>query len=137
MKEGELISVDTLVEEGLKPQISCICFFGGDGGGPQAIYTLNVAKKLLETVDYPLRVSWETNGLWNKNTIEKAHSYALKSGGNIKFDLKFPEKSPLSEIISGVKNKQSYTNFKLLASNKNKNTLSQLHSICGTKNYPT
>ncbi|MEM2387282.1 MAG: radical SAM protein, partial [Candidatus Bathyarchaeia archaeon] len=58
-----------------------------------------------------MRVCWETNGYMNPQLAEKAAELALKSGGNIKFDLK-AWSEPLAIALCGVSNKPSLENFK-------------------------
>ncbi len=119
LQQGKFVTVDDyekIIQN--NERISCICWFGGDGGGPQASFTVKASQQCFENKkDRILRLCWETNGLWRKDLILKAGQLALESGGNIKFDLKAPpsETSPLSEVLSGVPNDASYENFSLIA----------------------
>ncbi|MFX1513945.1 MAG: radical SAM protein [Promethearchaeota archaeon] len=119
LQQGKFVTIDTyekVVQN--NERISCICWFGGDGGGPQASFTVKASQKCFENIkDRILRLCWETNGLWRKDIMKKAGELALESGGNIKFDLKAPPSStsPLSEVLSGVPNEMSYDNFSLIA----------------------
>lgn len=98
------------------PRISCICYFGGDGGGPHAPFSINVSKMIRERTNKIMRFCWETNGIWREDLIRQAGKIAHTSGGNIKFDLKAPPSanSMLNEIMTGVKNDQAFANFELL-----------------------
>jgi pyruvate formate lyase activating enzyme len=98
------------------PRISCICYFGGDGGGPHAPFSIKVSKEIRERTNKIMRICWETNGIWREDLLQQAGTIAHASGGNIKFDLKAPPSagSALNEIMSGVKNDQAFTNFELL-----------------------
>lgn len=110
-----IISAQELVSKAHK-RVSCICYFGGDPG-PQMLHSLAVAKhatELAERENRILRICWETNGSMNSALMEKAMDYALKSGGNVKIDLKtFQE--PLNIALCGVTNRQTLKNFKLVA----------------------
>jgi len=63
-----------------------------------------------------MRICWEWNGSGNRDWIEKCMQIAIKTGGNIKFDLKtFNEK--LNLALCGVSNRRTLENFKFLAEN--------------------
>lgn len=95
-------------------KISCICFFGGSPE-PQLPFIVEASKEALEIrKNDPLRICFEWNGCGNPALVRKAAELALKSGGNLKFDLKCytPE---LSLALSGVPNNQAYKNFETIA----------------------
>ena len=117
-KEGTLMSPEDLIEKSLASKVSCLCYFGGDGGGPQAVFGIRVSKGIMKNVKEPFRICWETNGLWNEILIQQAFSIAVQSGGNIKFDLKAPRGSKISEILNCVPNERAYRNFELLATSE-------------------
>lgn len=100
--------------------ITCICYFGGTPDA-QLPFSINLSNKILEKVRQnnnkrKFRVCWETNGTANKNLIDQCMQIAIKSGGNIKFDLKtFNEK--LNIALCGISNKRTLENFRLLAEN--------------------
>ncbi|GAH31845.1 unnamed protein product, partial [marine sediment metagenome] len=81
----------------------------------------NLAEIILEKIKNDgerriFRICWEWNGSGNRNLVEKCMEIAIKTGGNIKFDLKsFSEK--LNLAMCGVSNKRTYENFKFLAEN--------------------
>ncbi|MHA1592564.1 MAG: radical SAM protein, partial [Candidatus Heimdallarchaeaceae archaeon] len=56
------------------------------------------------------RICWEWNGFGNKHYIKKAATLSLKSGGNIKFDLKAWD-SNIHQALTGVKNEVVLENF--------------------------
>jgi pyruvate formate lyase activating enzyme len=111
-----LFQVETLAEEiANNKKISCICYFGGTPEA-QLPFSLNLSKKILEKINNTrnFRVCWEWNGSGNPNLIENCMEIAIKSGGNIKFDLKsYHEK--LNYALCGVSNTRTLENFKLLA----------------------
>jgi pyruvate formate lyase activating enzyme len=60
-----------------------------------------------------LRICFEWNGCGNPRLVERAAEIALRSGGNLKFDLKCFNPT-LSLALSGVENSQAYVNFKMV-----------------------
>ena len=116
-----LFDVETLTNQIVKNmKITCLCYFGGTPE-PQLPFSINLAKRILEKIkkegqSRKFRVCWEWNGSGNRDLAEKCMQIALKSGGNIKFDLKsFNEKLNLS--LCGVSNKRTLENFRYLAEN--------------------
>jgi pyruvate formate lyase activating enzyme len=96
------------------PNISCICHFGGSPE-PQLPFALTASERALEAKhERPLRICFEWNGCGDPNLVRRAAVIALKTGGNIKFDLKAhtPE---LALALSGVTNERAYENFKMIA----------------------
>jgi pyruvate formate lyase activating enzyme len=95
-------------------RISCWCFFGGSPE-PQLPFAINASRKMLKALpaDRILRVCFEWNGCGNTRLVERAAEIALKSGGNLKFDLKCLNPT-LSLALSGVENSQAYSNFKMI-----------------------
>ena len=116
-----LSDADTLANQIVKNKdITCICYFGGtpEAQLPFSINLSNIIleKKNQENGDKKFRVCWEWNGTGNQNLIDQCMQIAIKSGGNIKFDLKtFNEK--LNIALCGVSNKRTIENFKYLADN--------------------
>lgn len=116
-----LFDTDTLANQILKNEkITCLCYFGGTPE-VQLPFTINLAKTILEKIkkensSRKFRFCWEMNGSGNLELNEKCMKIAIKSGGNIKFDLKsFNEK--LNIALCGVTNKRTLENFKFLAEN--------------------
>ena len=110
-----LISAKDLVSK-VHKRVSCICYFGGDPG-PQMLHALatsEYAVQLAEKETRILRICWETNGSSNWSLLEKAVQYALRSGGNIKIDLKTFH-DPLNIALCGVSNRQTLANFKRIS----------------------
>ena len=60
-----------------------------------------------------MRICFEWNGAGNRLLVDRAAELALKSGGNIKFDLKSSTDS-VSRALSGVSNHRSFENFERL-----------------------
>lgn len=106
-----LISAKELAEK-VNEKVSCICFFGGDPG-PQLVHAIETSKIAREKFK-DLRICMETNGNLNPSLLKKFAKISLESGGTIKFDLKCRNEK-LSLALSGVSNKQTFKNFKLLA----------------------
>ncbi|MFX1354933.1 MAG: radical SAM protein [Promethearchaeota archaeon] len=116
-----LFDVETLTNQIVKnKKITCLCYFGGTPE-PQLLFSINLANSIFERIkkdgrSRKFRVCWEWNGSGNRDLAEKCMQIALKSGGNIKFDLKsFNEK--LNLALCGVSNKRTLENFKYLAEN--------------------
>jgi pyruvate formate lyase activating enzyme len=81
---------------------------------PHSLEASRIALEKAEEEKRILRVCWETNGYMNPRLAEKAAEYALKSGGNIKFDLK-AWNEPLAIALCGVSNKPTLENFRMLS----------------------
>lgn len=115
LKHKPAMSAEALAEK-VDKQVSCICYFGGDPS-PQMPHSLEVSRIAVEKAKAEariLRVCWETNGYMNPKLAERAAEYSLKSGGNIKFDLKTWSED-LNVALCGVSNKPTLTNFKSIA----------------------
>ncbi|MFX1593601.1 MAG: radical SAM protein [Promethearchaeota archaeon] len=115
----QLFDVETLAKQIVKnKKITCLCYFGGTPEA-QLPFSINLAEKILEKIKNEkriMRICWEWNGSGNKDWVEKAMEIAIKTGGNIKFDLKtFNEK--LNFALCGVSNKRTLENFEYLAEN--------------------
>ncbi len=94
----------------LTPEVSCICYFGGDPS-PQLPFAIKASQEALKTKKRKiLRICWETNGLMNKNMLKKVVELSLISGGCIKFDLKAWNED-LHIALTGVSNKKILDNF--------------------------
>ncbi len=99
-------------------KISCLCYFGGTPE-PQLPFSINLAKQILNNIQKSgknriFRICWEWNGTGKQALVEKCMKIALKTGGNIKFDLKsYHEK--LNIALCGVSNKRTLDNFIYLA----------------------
>ncbi|TET58721.1 MAG: radical SAM protein [Promethearchaeota archaeon] len=114
-----LFDVETLANQIVKnKKITCLCYFGGTPEA-QLPFSINLAEKILEKITDEkrmMRICFEWNGTGNRDWVEKAMEISIKTGGNIKFDLKtFNEK--LNIALCGVSNKRTLDNFKFLAEN--------------------
>ena len=99
VRGGPLMTVEELVKEALRPEVTCICYFGGDPA-PWSPHSLAVAREVLSKKR--VRVCWETNGLENTRIFRKMMEVAVKSGGLVKVDLK--AWNPLVyEALTGVR----------------------------------
>jgi len=95
--------------------VSCICYFGGDPSTqmPHALKTSKIALEKAETKKRILRICWETNGYEKEELALKAAELSLKSGGNLKFDLKACNEN-LNLSLCGVSNKPTLKTFKMI-----------------------
>lgn len=109
-------SMDDLVERTLRNnRITCWCFFGGSPE-PQLPFAINASRRILETMPKGriLRICFEWNGCGNPHLVRRAAELSLKTGGNLKFDLKCWSED-LSYALSGVSNRRAYENFEMIA----------------------
>jgi pyruvate formate lyase activating enzyme len=91
-------------------QTSCICFFGGDPS-PQAPFSLRAARRAREKAGGRiLRICWETNGSMHPSVLDVMVDTALRSGGNLKFDLKAWDEN-LHIALTGVSNRRTLDNL--------------------------
>ena len=111
IKEAPRVFVEDLLEKALDPSVYCLCFFGGSPE-PQLPFAINFSEKILKK--RKIKICFEWNGSGNKNLVKKVGKIALKSRGIIKFDLKAFNEN-LSYALSGVSNKRTYENFKMIA----------------------
>jgi len=112
-----LFDVETLAKQIIENQkITCLCYFGGTPEA-QLPFSINLAENILQKIMEEKRIMrfcWEWNGSGNQEWVEKCMQIAIKTGGNIKFDLKsYNEK--LNLALCGVSNKRTLENFKFLA----------------------
>lgn len=94
-------------------RVSCVCFFGGSPE-PQLPFCLSVSRKVIEEKKRIVRICYEWNGCGNSKLVKEAAETSFVTGGNIKFDLKFFNEN-LSLAVSGVSNKLTFENFKMIA----------------------
>jgi pyruvate formate lyase activating enzyme len=96
-------------------QVSCICYFGGDPSPqmPHALKTSQLAIERAESQKRILRICWETSGYMKPELANQAAELSLKSGGNMKFDLKTWNEN-LSKALCGVSNKPTLDCFKAI-----------------------
>jgi pyruvate formate lyase activating enzyme len=102
------------LEKALRPDTSCICFFGGDPG-PQLPFAFRFAEAArLKNPEKIMRICWETNGAMEKPWLNKMIYLSKQSGGCIKIDLK--AWSPgTHHALCGWGNKQVLDNFARVA----------------------
>jgi len=110
-KRRPTISAECLASE-VNERTSCICFFGGDPSTqmPHALKTSRTALTYALDKNRILRICWETNGRMLPAYAKQAAEFSLKSGGNIKFDIKTWDEN-LSQILCGTSNKVTLENF--------------------------
>jgi pyruvate formate lyase activating enzyme len=114
VKHKPVLSAEDLASK-VDEHVSCICYFGGDPSPqmPHSLATSRIAVEKAKAEKRILRVCWETNGYMNSKLAEEAAEIALKSGGNIKFDLKAWNEE-LNVALCGVSNKPALENFRLI-----------------------
>ncbi|MEM2102677.1 MAG: radical SAM protein [Candidatus Bathyarchaeia archaeon] len=107
-----IISAQELTEK-VDEKTSCICYFGGDPSPqmPHSLKTSQLALQKAEENKQILRVCWETNGYMNPLLADQAAALALKSGGNIKFDLKTWDEN-LNKALCGTSNQPTLEMFR-------------------------
>ena len=108
-----LVSSQELAKK-VDERVTCICFFGGTPD-PQLSHAIETSKLALKEKKDILRICMESNGNANWELLKKFAKISFKTGGNIKFDLKFPRASPLNLALTGVSNEKTYENFEKLA----------------------
>ena len=120
-QKRNLFDSETLANQIVKNEkITCLCYFGGTPES-QLPFSINLSELILEKIEEKdnerkFRICWEWNGSGRRDLIERCMEIALKTGGNIKFDLKtFHEK--LNLALCGISNKRTLDNFKYLAEN--------------------
>ncbi len=96
-------------------RVSCICYFGGDPSSqmPHSLEATRIALENLVAEKKILRICWETNGSLTPEFAERAGEYALRSGGNMKFDLK-TWSDYLNLALCGVSNRPTLENFRMI-----------------------
>lgn len=100
------------IVDAVDDRTTCICYFGGDPT-PRLPYAIKTSRLAMEKKKN-LRICWETNGSMNFKLLEEMAEISMKSGGCIKFDLKAGDEN-LNIALCGVTNKQTFSNFKLMA----------------------
>lgn len=116
LNKARRVKVQELVERTLKDKsITCWCFFGGSPE-PQLPSCISASKTILESIPSGrlLRICFEWNGCGNSVLVLNASDISLRTGGNVKFDLKCWSE-PLSLLLSGVSNRKAFENFELVA----------------------
>jgi pyruvate formate lyase activating enzyme len=114
-KNKNLINVEDLLEV-IDEKTSCVCFFGGDPA-THIDFTINFSYRAIKSKkNRILRICWETNGSFNPRYQKDILDILLKTGGTIKFDLKFYSPQ-LNFALCGRFNKLTLENFSFFAKN--------------------
>ncbi|HOM26895.1 MAG TPA: radical SAM protein [bacterium] len=111
IEKGKILSIENLLKWAIDDRVYCICFFGGSPE-PQFPFIINFCEELMKK--RKIRICFEWNGSGNEDFVRKIGEIALKSKGIIKFDLKAFDEN-LNIVLTGVSNKKTYQNFKLIA----------------------
>ncbi|MFQ6067973.1 MAG: radical SAM protein [Candidatus Bathyarchaeia archaeon] len=111
-KHKPTISAEQLASKA-DEKTSCICFFGGDPSTqmPHALKTSQIAVTKAMNSNRILRICWETNGRMLSNYVKQAAELSLKSGGNMKFDIKTWSEN-LNKVLCGTSNRPTLENFR-------------------------
>jgi pyruvate formate lyase activating enzyme len=113
LKEASVITEDDLVNAALDDRVKCVCFFGGSPE-PQLPFAIRVAQRIIFESENQKHICWEWNGCGNEKLVIEAAETASKSGGTVKFDLKFRHQN-IAYAFCGVNNQKSFDNFTTLA----------------------
>lgn len=98
-------TTDELVKTALNPNVTCICYFGGDPG-PHSPHAVGVSREVLKRAGGRVkRICWETNGLQNTRIMDVMARLSLESGGIVKIDWKAwtPQVYEALTGVNGVK----------------------------------
>ncbi|MHA1688841.1 MAG: radical SAM protein [Promethearchaeota archaeon] len=121
ISKRNLVHVEDIAKQiASNERITCLCYFGGDPE-PHLPFSINLAHQTLKKIEKKgkrrvMRFCWEWNGSGRLDLMEECMKIALKTGGNIKFDLKsFNER--LNIALCGISNERTLSNFKYLAKN--------------------
>jgi pyruvate formate lyase activating enzyme len=115
---GSFNLMDWMLSNG---RFTCMCWFGGSPE-PQMPFVYGVSKEVREETKKEgrvFRICLEANGNFAWPWLRKIAEICLKSGGGIKFDLKAWDEK-LNQALSGISNKQVFSNFEKLAVYHNK-----------------
>jgi pyruvate formate lyase activating enzyme len=118
INKRHLQDAESIVKEIIEnKKITCICYFGGTPE-TQLPFTTTLSELILKKIyrERIMRFCWEWNGTGNQKLVEKCMKIALKTGGNIKFDLKAYNER-MSYALSGQSNERTLENFKFLGEN--------------------
>lgn len=111
---SSVMSAESLADKA-DAHVSCVCYFGGDPSVqmPHALKTSETALEKAKNDERILRICWETNGYWKRESAIKAAELSLTSGGNMKFDLKTWNEN-LNKALCGVSNMPTLESFKMI-----------------------
>ncbi len=96
-----LMSLDSLLREALRDDVTCICAFGGDPS-PWTPQLFSLYRKVRDKAPGIKRMCWETNGLQDPRVFLKMAEASLESGGIVKVDFK-AWSQPVYEALTGVR----------------------------------
>lgn len=112
ISQSPIVSAQELADVTLaNPSISCWCWFGGSPE-PQLPFAVNASKLIQECKpsNRIVRICYELNGDGNPVLVKRALETVVKSGGNVKFDLKAFDAN-IHRALTGLDNKAILENF--------------------------
>jgi pyruvate formate lyase activating enzyme len=113
LAEAPRLTEDEVVAAALRPDVRCVCFFGGSPE-PQLPFALRVSRRILEGSRDKKHICWEWNGCGHPSLVKKAAELSGLSGGTVKFDLKAFHPN-IARALCGVENRRAYENFSRLS----------------------
>jgi len=112
-----LMSIYDLLSEAMKPEVSCVCFFGGDPG-PFIVHALAFSRKLMKLSrerNVVKRICWETNGFENPLLMREMAKISMESGGIVKIDFKAWTSEIYKALVGVDASRRVRENVKLVA----------------------
>ena len=112
-----LMSIEELLYEAMKPEVSCVCFFGGDPG-PFIVHALTFSRKLMKLSrerNVIKRICWETNGFENPSLMREMAKISMESGGIVKIDFKAWTPEVYKALVGVDASRRVRENVKLVA----------------------
>jgi len=113
LKEASLLREEQIIKAALKPDVRCVCFFGGSPE-PQLPFAIKVSRRILKETKNKKHICWEWNGSGHPGLVKKAAELSLRSGGTVKFDLKAFHPN-IARALCGTSLSRAYENFSMLA----------------------
>lgn len=111
--DKRIIDESNFMQQALRPEVTCICFFGGDPA-PQSLEAIYLSKKISDYAREKRlvkRVCWETNGLENISIIRTMGLLSLRTGGLVKIDWKAWNPS-LYTALTGINGEKALRRLK-------------------------
>jgi len=113
LEEAPVLSEEEIIKAALRPEVRCVCYFGGSPE-PQLPFAIKVSRRILEESKNKKHICWEWNGCGNPALVKKAAELSIASRGTVKFDLKAFHPN-IASALCGRDLSQAYKNFSMLA----------------------